>query len=52
MWISKKKWEETDKKIAGLEKVIQNQQEILKEHIAEHEESVKELKDIIKTIKN
>lgn len=52
MWISKKKWEETHKKIAGLEKVIQNQQEMLKEHMNEHEKSVKELKDIIETIKN
>ena len=52
MWISKKRWKETQKRIAGLETAVQSQQEILKKHMNEHEESVRELKSIIKTIKN
>lgn len=52
VWVPRKKWKELHRKIAGLETAFQNQQKLLKEHMNEHEESIRELKNIIKTVKN
>lgn len=51
MWISKEEWDEINKKIAGLEARIYDQQKIILSHIQEHEESVTELKQIVEKIK-
>lgn len=51
MWVSKEKWDKLNKKIAGLETQVRNQQEIILLHIQEHEESVVELKQIINGVK-
>lgn len=51
MWISRKKWNALVKKIADLEVQVQSQQKCFKEHVNDHEQSVKELKDIIESIK-
>lgn len=50
-WVSKKEWDELNKKIAGLEAKIHDQQKLFLLHIQEHEESVAELKQIFNEIK-
>ena len=52
MWISRKTIGEINKKIADLESKLQSQQEIMKEHMGDHECSVNELKNIISSLKN
>lgn len=52
MWISRKKWNEMQNKIADLEEQVQSQQKIMKSHMNEHEKSVEELKEIVLDIKN
>lgn len=42
---------ELQKKIAGLEKTVQNQQRVIQMHLEHHEQENKELKKIIKNIK-
>lgn len=51
MRVSKAEWNELNKKIAGLETQVHDQQKILLLHIQEHEESVAELKQIFNEIK-
>lgn len=51
MRISKEEWDRLNKKVAGLEDQIHDQQKLLLLHIQEHEESVTELKQIINEIK-
>lgn len=52
MWISKRKWKTLEGTVTDLERKIQGQHEIFKMHIKEHEKSVKELKEIINSLKN
>lgn len=51
MWVPKEEWDKLNKKVAGLETQVRNQQEIILLHIQEHEESVAELKQIINGMK-
>lgn len=51
MRISKGEWDRLNKKVAGLEAQIHDQQKLLLLHIQEHEESVAELKQIFNEIK-
>lgn len=52
MWISRRRWEKTEKRIADLEKAVRGQKKILEFHMDEHLESVNELKGIISTLKD
>ena len=50
-WVSKKEWDELNRRIADLEAKIHDQQNLLLLHIQDHEESVTELKQIFNEIK-
>lgn len=52
MWVKKKKWKTLEKKVTDLEAIVQGQNEIFQIHLEEHSKSVKELKDIINSLKN
>lgn len=51
MRISKEEWGKLNKKVAGLEAQIHDQQKLFLLHIQEHEESVAELKQIFNETK-
>lgn len=51
MRISKEEWGKLNKKVAGLEDQIHDQQKLFLLHIQDHEESVTELKQIINEMK-
>lgn len=51
MWISRKKWDSLEKKIAALEKRYQEQQEVLNEIIESRDEELKQMKIAFKEIK-
>lgn len=52
MWISRKKWNEMQNKIADLEEQVQSQQKILIKHMDDHERENKELINILQGVKN
>lgn len=51
MWISRKKWNSLEKKIAALEKRYQEQQEVLNEIVESRDEELKQMKIAFKEIK-
>ena len=51
MWISRKKWDSVEKKIAALEKRYQEQQEVLNEILESRDEELKQMKIAFKEIK-
>lgn len=51
VWISNKKWEDMEKRIAALEFTVQEQRTLMKKHIKMHEKENQELKEIIPQIK-
>lgn len=51
MWISRKKWDSVEKKIAALEKRYQEQQEVLNEIVESRDEELKQMKIAFKEIK-
>lgn len=51
MWISKKRWQLLEKKIADLEVQVQSQREIMMVHMNDHENENNELKDILESVK-
>ena len=48
MWISKKKWEMAEKRIADLELQVQSQQEAIVEHLQTHIDEAERLKEALK----
>lgn len=51
MWVSKKKWNELNKKVADLETTIQDQQGFLVKHIKNHEKENKDFRKAISEVK-
>lgn len=51
MWVSKKRWETVNKRIAELEEKVQNYQIVLAKHVEEHERENEELKVILASLK-
>lgn len=51
MWISKKRWQLLEKKIADLEVQVQSQQEIMMEYMNGYENETNELKEVLENAK-
>lgn len=51
MWISTKKWRSLEKKIAELEREVQNHRDVLAKHLKDHEKENEDFRNILKSLK-
>lgn len=51
MWISSRKWKDLEKRIADLEREVQNHQNVLIKHLEDHEQENKDFRNILEGLK-